>query len=93
MKMKRQYILYFSILCALCVGQPAYAQDDESLDEEETVSVPKKKQAKIPSYPTVEVKGVCVHSYPITLYISGLHGTYGAGVQKEMTGVCSSSQE
>ena len=45
--MKRQYILYFSILCALCVGQPAYAQDDESLDEEETVSVPKKKQAKI----------------------------------------------
>ena len=60
MKMKRQYILYFSILCALCVGQPAYAQDDESLDEEETVSVPKKKQAKIPSYPTVEVKGVCV---------------------------------
>ena len=58
MKMKRQYILYFSILSMLCLGMPAYAQD-EDVDDDEAV-VAKKKVVKVPTYPTVEVKGKCV---------------------------------
>ena len=59
MKMKRQYILYFSILSMLCMGMPAYAQDDD-VDEDDVVVAPKKKVVKVPTYPTVEVKGQCV---------------------------------
>ena len=59
--MKRHYILYFSILSTLCVGMPAYAQDDdESVGEEVVAKAPKKKPSKMPTYPTVEVKGVCI---------------------------------
>ena len=39
---------------------PAYAQDDVTEDEEQETSVKKKPVAKLPSYPTMEVKGVCV---------------------------------
>ena len=59
MKMKRHYILYFSILSMLCMGMPAYAQDDD-VDEDDVVVAPKKKVVKVPTYPTVEVKGQCV---------------------------------
>ncbi len=59
MKMKRQHILYFSILSMLCLGMPAYAQD-EDVDDDEIVVAPKKKVVKIPTYPTVEVKGQCI---------------------------------
>ncbi|MBQ3754405.1 MAG: SusC/RagA family TonB-linked outer membrane protein [Prevotella sp.] len=57
--MKRQHILYFSILSMLCLGMPAYAQD-EDVDDDEIVVAPKKKVVKIPTYPTVEVKGQCI---------------------------------
>jgi TonB-linked SusC/RagA family outer membrane protein len=59
MKMKRQHILYFSILSMLCLGMPAYAQD-EDVDDDEIVVAPKKKVVKVPTYPTVEVKGQCI---------------------------------
>jgi TonB-linked SusC/RagA family outer membrane protein len=57
--MKRQHILYFSILSMLCLGMPAYAQD-EDVDDDEIVVAPKKKVVKVPTYPTVEVKGQCI---------------------------------
>ena len=59
MKMKRQHILYFTILSMLCLGMPAYAQD-EDVDDDEVVVAPKKKVVKVPTYPTVEVKGQCI---------------------------------
>jgi len=48
------------ILCSLClVGSlSAFAQDD--MTEEETVRTPKKQMVKVPSYPTMEVKGICI---------------------------------
>ncbi len=60
MFMKRQYILYFSIVLGfLCAGMPANAQNDE--DDEVATSVKKKKPVvKVPSYPMKEVKGICV---------------------------------
>ena len=58
--MKRYYILCFSILCALCIGMPAYAQDDDAIDDEEVVKAPKRPVVKTPTYPTMEVKGLCV---------------------------------
>ena len=58
--MKRHYILWFSVLCALCIAMPATAQDDESADDEVVAKVPKKPVVKTPSYPTVEVRGICV---------------------------------
>ena len=60
MKMKRQHILYFSILSMLCLGMPAYAQDDDVDDDDDVQVVYKKKTVKVPTYPTVEVKGQCV---------------------------------
>ena len=60
MKMKRQHILYFSILSMLCLGMPAYAQDDDVDDDDDVQVVYKKKTVKIPTYPTVEVKGQCI---------------------------------
>ena len=42
----------------LCMGMPAFAQDDD-VTTTRAVSVPKKKPAKVPTYPTMEVKGVC----------------------------------
>ena len=60
MKMKRHYILYFSILGALCVGMPAFAQDDAMADDEEVAVVRKKPTVKLPTYPTKEVKGICI---------------------------------
>jgi len=58
--MKRHYILWFSVLCALCIAMPATAQDDESADDEVVAKIPKKRVVKTPSYPTVEVRGICV---------------------------------
>ena len=60
MKMKRQHILYFSILSMLCLGMPAYAQDDDVDDDDDVQVVYKKKTVKVPTYTTVEVKGQCV---------------------------------
>ena len=60
MKMKRHYILYFTILGALCVGMPAFAQDDAMADDEEVAVVRKKPTVKLPTYPTKEVKGICI---------------------------------
>ena len=42
------------------ISQTAYAQDDESIDEEVVTTVKKKVVKKAPTYPTMEVKGVCV---------------------------------
>ena len=42
------------------ISQTAYAQDDESYDEEVVTTVKKKVVKKAPTYPTMEVKGVCV---------------------------------
>ena len=57
--MNRHYILSFCILGAFFLGIPVYAQDDLSDDEVE-VPAKKKQVVKIPSYPTKEVKGLCV---------------------------------
>lgn len=57
--MKRQYILYFSILSMLCVGMPAFAQDDDA-DDEIVAKAPKKRSVSVPTYPLTEVKGHCV---------------------------------
>ena len=48
--------------CLLAFGtQAAYAQDDDVFDDEEEVVVKKKKPVvKMPTYPTKDVKGVCV---------------------------------
>ena len=56
--MKRHIILWFSILCALCIGMPAHAQDDESANDDTEVKAPKKPTVKVPTYPTMEVKGI-----------------------------------
>ena len=48
------------MLGALCFGLPAYAQDDEMADEESALKAPKKPVVKTPSYPTMEVRGLCV---------------------------------
>ena len=58
--MKRQYILSFCILGSLCLGLPAYAQDDDLTDDETAVKAAKKPAVKLPSYPTVEVTGICI---------------------------------
>ena len=43
------------------LSMPAYAQDDTDDDEDEiTVVTPKRPTVKTPSYPTMEVKGICV---------------------------------
>ena len=42
------------------ISQTAYAQDDESYDDEVVTTVKKKVVKKAPTYPTMEVKGVCV---------------------------------
>ena len=42
------------------MGVPANAQDVDLDDDEEVVVAPKKKVVKIPTYPTIEVKGQCV---------------------------------
>ena len=48
--------------CLLVFGtQAAFAQDDDAIDDEEEVVVKKKKPVvKMPTYPTKEVKGVCI---------------------------------
>jgi len=48
--------------CLLAMGtQAAYAQDDDALDDELETTVKKKKPVvKVPSYPTMEVRGICV---------------------------------
>ena len=51
------------ILCAVCLfgGLTAYAQDDESADYDDQVTTAKKKTpAKVPTYPMMEVQGICV---------------------------------
>ncbi len=46
--------------CLLVMGsQTVFAQDDD-LDDDETVEVKKKVVVKVPSYPTMEVKGICI---------------------------------
>ncbi len=48
--------------CLLVFGtQAAFAQDDDAIDDEEEIVVKKKKPVvKMPTYPTKEVKGVCI---------------------------------
>ena len=56
--MKRLSILIFSLFSAFALTT-VYAQDDD-LDDEAVTAVYKKKTVKVPTYPTVEVKGQCV---------------------------------
>lgn len=59
--MKRQYILSLCIVGAFGIAAtPAWAQDDEAADEEIAAKAVKKVVVKAPTYPTVEVRGVCV---------------------------------
>ena len=59
--MRRYSILLFSFLSVFMV-MPAMAQDDEVVyaSEDEPVAVAKKPAVKVPTYPTMEVKGICV---------------------------------
>jgi TonB-linked SusC/RagA family outer membrane protein len=58
--MKRHDIFHLALLAMLAIGLPAQAQD-ELQDETEQVAVkPKKEVKKAPSYPMMEVKGVCI---------------------------------
>ena len=57
--MKRFGVLIFSFFNVL-IAPTTYAQDDATVDDETVVSAPKKKVVKVPSYPTMEVTGVCV---------------------------------
>ncbi|MCR4601917.1 MAG: SusC/RagA family TonB-linked outer membrane protein [Prevotella sp.] len=56
--MKRISILIFSFFNIL-ISPAVYAQDDEFTDDEAVNKAPK-KVVKIPTYPTMEVKGVCI---------------------------------
>jgi len=58
--MKRHNILCFAILLTLGFSTKAVAQDDESADDMEVSSVKKKAVIKVPTYPTMEVKGICI---------------------------------
>ena len=55
----KQFIYIFALSLSLSF-QTAYAQDDETVDEEMTTVAPRKKTVKTPSYPTTEVRGICV---------------------------------
>ena len=57
--MKRYNILFLSLL-GLFTAMPVFAQDDEDMTEEETPVVKKEKKVVLPTYPTMEVKGICV---------------------------------
>ena len=58
--MKRLSILLFAFVNAFAF-QAAYAQDNMADDEDLTVVVKKKKPAvKMPTYPTMEIKGICI---------------------------------
>ena len=48
--------------CLLALGsQATFAQDDTDIDGDDAVTAPKRQKAvRLPSYPTVEVKGTCV---------------------------------
>jgi len=47
--------------CLLVFGaQAASAQDDDAFDDEQETTVKKKPAVKLPSYPTMDVKGVCI---------------------------------
>ena len=56
--MKQFNIIILSLFSAL-VAMPVFAQEDEAADEEIKV-VKKEKKVVLPSYPTKEVKGICV---------------------------------
>ena len=56
--MKRLSILIFSLFSAFALTT-VYAQDDD-LDDEAVTAVKKKPTKKVPTYPTMEVKGTCV---------------------------------
>ena len=55
----RRYIFLLSFFSVL-MYQPASAQDDVTTLEDETPSTVRKPVAKTPSYPTMEVRGICV---------------------------------
>ena len=57
--MKRLSILIFSLFSVL-VSTTVYAQDDDAVDDETVAAVKKKPTVKVPTYPMMEVKGVCV---------------------------------
>ena len=60
--MRRYSILLFSFLNVFMVTS-TMAQDDDDIvytTEEEPAAVVKKPVVKIPTYPTMEVKGICV---------------------------------
>ena len=57
--MKRLSILIFSLFSVL-VSTTVYAQDDDAVDDETVTVVKKKPTVKVPTYPMMEVKGVCV---------------------------------
>lgn len=60
--MKRNNILCLSVALAMGCSTAAFAQDDASYSNggAETTVVKQKSQAKRPTYPTKEVKGVVV---------------------------------
>ncbi len=63
--MKRQFFLYIGMLLMTGICQPAIAQDDDEVvyadgAQTETTVVKKKKVAKRPEYPTMEVKGTII---------------------------------
>ena len=56
----KQFNILFLSLIGLFVAMPVFAQDDEDMTEEETPVVKKEKKVVLPSYPTMEIKGICV---------------------------------
>ena len=61
MKIMKQYFYIFALSLSLSLSfQTAYAQDDETDDEEMTIVAPRKQTLKTPAYPTTEVSGICV---------------------------------
>ena len=57
--MKRYGILLFAFVNAFAF-QTVYAQDNTADDEDLVVAVKKKPETKVPDYPTMEIKGICV---------------------------------
>ena len=62
--MRRYRILLFSILNVFFMAMPVMAQDDDEVvyatDADEPVTVVKKPVLKVPTYPTMDVRGTCV---------------------------------
>ena len=56
----KQFNILFLSLIGLFIAMPVFAQEDEDMTEEETPVVKKEKKVVLPSYPTMEIKGVCV---------------------------------